>query len=393
MAKRISRSFRGRQKSSPGSIPGWQKQLVAYFVLVMAILVAVDWLYVKPRTGLGRRNDRHASLKALSADERVRLAIDRVLLDHGIRLAWISERNNQRLIRTPREVQPLELYQHLANAIQTQGGSVVSGNENLRTGEMTLTYKATHTGLLLLKPDAALSSKAGRLAVIIDDFGYQDSPVVASFAELPFAITYSIIPGLTHSAAIAERLANSGKPVMIHMPMQALERRVENHGFELMVDMRPEEIRARVRKAIAALPHAAGMNNHMGSRATVDDALLTAALSELKQAGLYFVDSKTNSQTKAFALAREMGVPAALNDTFLDNDEEVGAISAKLFHLADVAAENGSAIGIGHVHAATLAALQQTVPILEKRGFEFVAIKDLLIGAGTTASPIVARGN
>lgn len=393
MAKRFSRSFRSRQKSSRGSIPGWQKQLVAYFVLIMAALVAVDWLYLKPRASLGRRSGRQVNLKRLSVDERVRLAIDRVLLDHGIRLGWISERDTRRVIRTPREVQPLELYQHLSNAIQTQGGTVVSGNENLRTGEMTLAYKTTHTGVLQLQPDAALSSKAGRIAVIIDDFGYQDSPVVAAFADLPFAVTYSVIPGLTYSAMIAERLAKSGKPVMIHMPMEALERRVENHGFELMVGMRPEEIRARVRKAIAALPDAAGMNNHMGSRATVDDSLLVAALSVLKSAGLFFVDSKTNSQTKAFALARQMGVPAALNDTFLDNDEEVGAISAKLFHLADLAADNGTAIGIGHVRAATLASLQQTVPILERRGFEFVAIKDLLIGTETTTSPLAARGN
>jgi polysaccharide deacetylase 2 family uncharacterized protein YibQ len=201
--------------------------------------------------------------------------------------------------------------------------------------------------------------------------------VVNSLLRLEIPITYSIIPGLKFSKALAERLNKAGKAILIHMPMQALERRVESDGYSLLVNMNEKQIRERVRKAIAAVPHAVGMNNHMGSAATVRDSLLAPVFDELDKAGLFFIDSRTNPNTHAFKLAKKMGLEAEINDIFLDSEESWERVQQKMWQLADLAASRGSAIAIGHPHRYTLQAIQEIGPQLVQRGFQFVPVEEL----------------
>jgi polysaccharide deacetylase 2 family uncharacterized protein YibQ len=307
------------------------------------------------------------------------LATDRVLTNFGIRVDWIKYRGNDRDVRVPKEVHPLVIYQVLSNQVRHLGGKVESGAEDLRTGETYLTYSFSGKtlGKIRLIPDARLTRHTGKIAIIIDDFGYAVNGAANELMRLEIPLTYSIIPGLKFSKEIAERLHKAGKPIMIHMPMQALERKVENDGFSLMLDMKPQEIRDCVRKAMAAVPHAQGMNNHMGSAATVNDTLLLPAFDELKKAGLFFIDSRTHSNTRAFKLAKKNGVQTEINDIFLDNEEGWERVQQKMWQLADLAAAKGSAIAIGHPHEYTLRAIKEIGPLLIQRGFEFVPVEEL----------------
>ena len=84
-----------------------------------------------------------------------------------------------------------------------------------------------------------------------------------------------------------------------------------------MVDLDDDEIRKRVRSYLEILPKAVGANNHMGSRATQDERVMSAVLDELKAAGLFFVDSRTIATSVAYQLAREKLIPTAKRDMFL----------------------------------------------------------------------------
>ncbi len=378
------------------SIPAWQKNLTLVFSVGIVVMLGVEYLG-RDRTkaapaGTGkaastRLNKPSAEISAAprpkakppSQEERIRLATDRVLTNFGIRVDWIKYRGNDRDVRVPKEIHPLVIYQVLSNQVRQLGGKVESGTEDLRTGETNLAYSfaGKTLGMIRLIPDPALTRHAGKIAIIIDDFGYTTSDVVNSLLKLEIPITYSIIPGLKFSKALAERLNKAGKAILIHMPMQALERRVESDGYSLLVNMNEKEIRERVRKAIAAVPHAAGMNNHMGSAATVRDTLLAPVFEELDKAGLFFIDSRTNPNTHAFKLAKKMGLEAEINDIFLDNEESWEKVQQKMWQLADLAASRGSAIAIGHPHRYTLQAIQEIAPQLVQRGFQFVPVEEL----------------
>ena len=91
------------------------------------------------------------------------------------------------------------------------------------------------------------------------------------------------------------------------------------------------------------------MNNHMGSRATADDAVMSVVLSYLQNRGKIFVDSRTTADTAGPRVARSLGMPILQRDVFIDNDTGEGAITDSFDKGVTEARDRGTAIAIGHV--------------------------------------------
>ncbi len=72
---------------------------------------------------------------------------------------------------------------------------------------------------------------------------------------------------------------------------------------------------------LETVPHAVGVNNHQGSRATSDAALMQALMPLLRERGLFFIDSRTDAKTVAYDMAKRDGVRAASRKVFLDDVE------------------------------------------------------------------------
>ena len=138
------------------------------------------------------------------------------------------------------------------------------------------------------------------------------------------------------------------------------------------------EIRRRVRHALERVPHARGISNHIGSKATADERIMRQILSELKARNLLFLDSRTTTNSVAYQLAVDMDLMTFTRDLFIDEVDEVEAIQSRLWDLAGIASRTGQAIGIGHNREETLAALTTVLPRLETRGFRFVPVSQLL---------------
>jgi polysaccharide deacetylase 2 family uncharacterized protein YibQ len=167
--------------------------------------------------------------------------------------------------------------------------------------------------------------------------------------------------------------------VMVHMPMEPKgyqQKPFEKNG--LLLAMSDEEIERRVKGYLTAVPYAVGANNHMGSRFTEDRPKMQTVLTVLKGKGMFFIDSKTSPASVGDKVAREMGVPVASRNVFLDNEQDVGAITAQIEKLADMARKSGSAIGICHPHKTTLQALAATLPLLKAEGITFVHASELV---------------
>ena len=222
----------------------------------------------------------------------------------------------------------------------------------------------------------------GRIGLIIDDFGYFRNRLTAGFMALNERITYSIIPGHRYSRILADEAVRSGHEVIIHMPMEP-----ENYNgraeeeFILLYGMDEDEAVGRIRRAFQEISQAVGMNNHEGSLATLDTVLLDVLATELKKRNMYFVDSYTTPATRALDIMQKREVPSKGRLVFLDNEDDPEYIRRQLNHLAAYAERTGSAIGIGHAsarHLNTLEVLQEEIPKLKNRGFEFVFISELL---------------
>ena len=209
----------------------------------------------------------------------------------------------------------------------------------------------------------------GSIVLIIDDFGFEGQPIDEAMALDP-DINFAILPNGRRAADFAGRLNDRGFEILVHLPMEPIGAASPGKNA-ILTSMSDDEITRLVRENVRAVPHARGMNNHMGSRATADRRVMSTVLEALPE-GMYFVDSRTVDRSVAETIAREMNVRTAARHVFLDDVRTTAAVRQQLERLAELARERGVAIGIGHPHRVTLDVLSQEIPRLRKRGFRFL---------------------
>ncbi len=353
-----------------------------YLLLVGAMVLVLLLAYARHRYPGGRPQP------AKPTTEVVRSALQKVAVQYGADQQEVREEGGWLVIPLPGDKSPAVVSAEMLRRAQQLGAGLAEQASG--KGWSRLVLRMGDRDLLRVKlVQAQPSEDEGPLvALVIDDFGYSAGELAKGFLELPWAVTVSVIPGLPFSGVIAEQAAAAGKEVMVHMPMEPLHEPVEDRGFTLLVTLSEKEIRERVARALACVPGAVGMNNHQGSRATADVQVMTVLMQELKSRGLYFVDSRTNSQSIALEVAERMQVPCVANATFLDVEPDTAKVHRQLSLLAQVAKRKGKAVGIGHMRRTTYELVRREVPRLQEQGLRFVPVSQLL---GLPVPPIAAR--
>lgn len=219
-----------------------------------------------------------------------------------------------------------------------------------------------------------------RIAIIIDDFG-NDMGGTAEMLQLGIPMTAAVMPFLPTTAQDAEAAYQQGYDVLIHLPLEPKHGKPEWLGpGAIMASMSDEEVRSKVEAAVADVPHAVGINNHMGSKITGDKRVMGIILDVCREKGLFFVDSKTNYRSVVNELCREKGLPVLENSIFLDDVHSSRHITAQLRKAEQLAREQQSCITIGHVgiHGkVTASALKATISKLKADGVRFITISEL----------------
>ena len=216
-----------------------------------------------------------------------------------------------------------------------------------------------------------------RLAIIIDDLGY-DRAAADALLALGFPLTVSVLPHLPLSSEVAEEAYRRGEQVMLHLPMQSESPTAKTEEVELRVGMNTKQVDSALAGMLETVPHAVGVNNHQGSRATADPALMAELMPELRRRGLFFIDSRTLASTVAYNTAERFGVRAASRKVFLDDSANPESILRQLELAARDAERDGSAIAIGHPRPDTIAALAKGLPHVESQGIRLVFVSELV---------------
>lgn len=265
---------------------------------------------------------------------------------------------------------------HKLAIIETSSGGVLRFDYAFN-GTRTHTIHVVTPLAARARPPAKRGAANSRLAIIIDDFGY-DRAAADTLLSLPFPLTVSVLPHLPLSTEVAEEAFRRGDQVLLHLPMESEADGAKPEEIELRVGMTSAQVAEALAGMLDSVPHVAGVNNHQGSRATADPALMQALMPALRQRGLFFIDSRTTASTVAYDTAERDGVRAASRKVFLDDTPSREAVLAQLALAARDAARDGSAIAIGHPHPATIAALREGIPRLEARGIRFVFASDVV---------------
>jgi polysaccharide deacetylase 2 family uncharacterized protein YibQ len=226
------------------------------------------------------------------------------------------------------------------------------------------------------KVPAARTGEA-KLAILIDDLG-SDRAVAEQIFALPYPMTISVLPEHPQSVEIAKEARRRGCEVMLHLPMQSVGKD-QPEPQELEPGMTSARVSAMVDQFLVDVPGVRGINNHQGSKATADAALMGELMPVLRAHHLFYVDSRTTAATVAYDAARQNGVPAGFrNVPFLDDVENVAAIETQINLAVRGAREKGEAIAIGHPHPTTLQALRVMLPKAQSQGVRLVYVSDLV---------------
>jgi polysaccharide deacetylase 2 family uncharacterized protein YibQ len=217
----------------------------------------------------------------------------------------------------------------------------------------------------------------GDIVLILDDVGFDHQPLAEAMAIDP-NLNFAVLPNARNAAVFADQLDAHGFEVLCHLPMEPEGfPRVSPGAKAVLTSMSDGEISETTRADIAAVPHARGVNNHMGSRATADRRVMQRVLGALPK-GMYFIDSRTTNATVAATLAHSMNVKTASRNVFLDDVPNDDAIRAQLRALSQAASEHGAAVGIGHMYPSTIRVLGAAAPQLRADGFRFIRASEIV---------------
>jgi uncharacterized protein len=229
------------------------------------------------------------------------------------------------------------------------------------------------------------------VALIIDDLGYSLTQGRRAI-DLPGAVTCAILPGAPHARSLALYAGTAGKEIMLHLPMQGpIGVKVASEPGTLSGQMDEDAFRAMLRGHLAAMPEAAGVNNHMGSSVTPLAEQMDWLMDELAGKELYFVDSRTTHITVSADAARSHRVPFTQRDVFLDNEKDPVAIESAFQQLIRKAKKRGRAVAIAHAHPVTLTTLERLLPTLAEAGIVLQPVSKLLPHRETQVENLTAR--
>ncbi|MFT4652839.1 MAG: polysaccharide deacetylase 2 family uncharacterized protein YibQ [Kangiellaceae bacterium] len=213
-----------------------------------------------------------------------------------------------------------------------------------------------------------------QLAIIIDDIGAKASDAKAF--SLPKNITFSILPHTDYSTQFSHWASQQNREVMLHMPMESLHK--ENLGpGPLLANMYPKEVKSALLNALKTVPHAVGVNNHMGSKLTQMTLQMTTFMNQLEANNLFFVDSRTTRFTKARLIAKQQGVKVASRHVFLDHIQTPAFLAHQFALAIKRARQHKKAILIAHPYPITLQFLQKELSNLPN-DIELITVSEYL---------------
>ena len=177
----------------------------------------------------------------------------------------------------------------------------------------------------------------GHLALVIDDVG-RELRNFGKLHSLRAPITFSVLPDAIYTPGVLARLVEDRRrprEILLHLPEEPLAAEqmadaAESREHFLLATDDTATLQEKTRRAIARVPLAVGVNNHMGSRLSTDASSQAAIFDVLVQHGLFFLDSRTTADSVASACAQQAGLAVLERSIFVDHDPSLPAIRAQL---------------------------------------------------------------
>ncbi len=230
-----------------------------------------------------------------------------------------------------------------------------------------------------------------RIFIVFDDMGL-DRAAFDRVMKLPGPLTLSFLPYGRDVQTMVDEAREAGASVLLHLPMEPAGK-VDPGPNSLSTSMSAERLAETLDTNLGAFTGYIGVNNHMGSRFTRNEKAMRLVLGELKDSGLFFLDSRTTGRSAAAQAGQAVGATVLRRDVFLDADGDRASILRQLKRLEEIARRDGSAIAIAHPRRSTLDVLGPWLTSAPSRGFTLATASDLLITDQDLGAPPLRSGS
>lgn len=216
------------------------------------------------------------------------------------------------------------------------------------------------------KADKSADSKGAKrqkpkLCIIIDDMASREQ--VNALKATGLKLTPSFFPA-DNNHPKTPILAREFEFFMVHLPLMAV-----HYTYEERETLSPNDSQQRINAKIAQISRdfkgLKFINNHTGSLFTDDTQAMRRLFRALKAHNLIFVDSMTIGSSKGALVSKEFNQTPIKRDIFLDNENDINAIKAKIKEAVRKAHAKGFAIAIAHPKKNTFEALKQSKKLLQ----------------------------
>ncbi len=219
------------------------------------------------------------------------------------------------------------------------------------------------------------NDKRPRIAVVVSDLGLRATATTTAIQQLPGSVTLAFSPYGENLAQWIQLARAAGHEVLLNLPMEPFNYPANDPGPQtLLTSLTAPQNLGRLEWVLGRVNGYVGVTNHMGSRFTVSADAVSPILAALKDRGLMFLDSRSAPESVAARLAREIGLPRAINDRFIDHEASRVAIDGRLAEIERLARQNGAAVAMANPYPVTFERLGQWIAGLEAKGLVLVPL-------------------
>lgn len=217
-----------------------------------------------------------------------------------------------------------------------------------------------------------------QIFIVIDDAG-QSMPETQAFLDIPIPMTIAVLPHLKETRQVCQAIQQtSNKEIILHQPMEAYNASANPGPGAIYSTASPADVTKILSQNLANVPGAIGINNHMGSRITENESLMTVVLRNCKARHLFFLDSKTAYNSVVPRVAKQERMHLEQRDVFLDLQHDQTVIRKAWSSTVAKARTNGYTIAIGHAWSPeTAATIRDSYQTLLNQGYTFHCLSEL----------------
>ncbi len=233
--------------------------------------------------------------------------------------------------------------------------------------------------ILHLLRSSTYFSHTAKIAIFIEDFGFQADQKTVEYLSFSEPLTIGLIPSKKLTTWTAQIANEYKKEIVIMLPMEPVPVKLSKQtGSIIMVHYPEERIRKILSESMEAIPHFSGITNYFGTNIINDSRVMSLVFSEFTSKKAYFLLNPQQHRSSISSMAAKYDIPHKPVDMYIDTNSSVSALQDTLRHCAMVAQKTGDVIVSSKPSAAFIKALKSELPVLKQNGIKLVYVSDLM---------------